>query len=109
LHLERLEQKRDRCVLLSGFIYELKPTSLRHLTVSAAGLTTRARVVFIGACQMTNIFTDWWNLNLSGNGTKALVVPDLAAMINAPQNSGITDYVGKEIWEIENSAGNAES
>lgn len=51
-------------------------------------LSSTARVIFIGACVVSNVFTDWWNLNLNNNGTRALVVPNFTAMAQAPQNQG---------------------
>ncbi len=65
-------------------------------------LSATAKVVFIGACDITNIFHDWWALNLnSGPGGRALVVPDLTAMAQlnasntliAPQYQGTVDLV----------------
>lgn len=60
-------------------------------------LTSKAKVVFIGACQTTSLFTGWWQAPLPGggsqalgqDGTQALVVPDINAMANAPQNAGL--------------------
>lgn len=44
-------------------------------------LSTTAKVIFIGSCQTTDIFINWWNLNLNSSpGGRALVVPDIATM-----------------------------
>ena len=51
-------------------------------------MNTTAKVVFVAACDTTDVFIGWWNLNLNdASGGRALVVPDLAAMANLPTNN----------------------
>jgi hypothetical protein len=75
-------------VLIGNYCFVFLPGINGQPPVLKDSLSPNAKVVFIGACQVTNVFTDWWNLNLSQNGAGALVVPDLTAMANAPQNAG---------------------
>jgi len=64
-------------------------------------LLTSAKVVFVASCQTTDVFSNWWDLNLNAvPGGRALVVPDIATMatLNAnngtpPQNQGFVDLV----------------
>jgi hypothetical protein len=57
---------------------------------TASTLFTSAKVVFIGACATTPIFTGWWEMNLNAApGGRALVVPDLVAMAQLPINSTV--------------------
>src|SRR5262249_38761075 len=57
-------------------------------------LLTSSAVVFVAACDASQTFTDWWDMNLNLQPTgRALVVPDFVAMMNAPNNRGID--VGK--------------
>ena len=53
-------------------------------------LLTSARVVFVGSCLTTHVFTDWWNIDLNAPlGKRALVVPDIAAMSSVNSNNGV--------------------
>ena len=64
-------------------------------------LTTSAKVVFISSCQTTDVFINWWNINLAPTpGGRALIVPDINAMaqVNSqngtpPSNQGYIDLV----------------
>jgi hypothetical protein len=71
------------------------PPSLRDV------LLTSSKVIFVASCDITDVFTGWWEMNLNAvPGGRALVVPDLATMkalqINQtvpPQNKGLVDLV----------------
>ncbi|MDR3677132.1 MAG: IPT/TIG domain-containing protein [Acidobacteriota bacterium] len=91
-------QVGNNCYRFNIFPYNKVP-------IITPALLTSAKVIFIAACDTTNFFNGWWNMNLNGvAGGGALVVPDIAAMANLvinqqnvlpnwPQNMGSVDLV----------------
>ena len=53
-------------------------------------------MVFIAACDTSDAFTSWWDMNLNAApGGRALVVPDLVAMAGLAVNQTVApQYVG---------------
>ena len=79
----------DGAVQLGSHCFVIPYNALTRVTaVTRNVMNTTAKVVFVAACDTTDVFIGWWNLNLNdASGGRALVVPDLAAMANLPTNN----------------------